>query len=146
MAQIQRADPTTRRRLLIVLLVVLVVGGAVVWWLERWLGDLTAEVAADPDQLVEKAEFLLGVFVLAFTVPLLLGAALIWRLGTRVVAAQRFPPPGTKVVRDTPVVSGAAARRRGEVLRVCAAAVAVGAIAVPLMLFQLIRSLGAATP
>jgi hypothetical protein len=46
--------------------------------------------------------------------PLPIGAAWMWSFGARVVRGNRHPPEGTKLIRDTPVVRGAVARRHGR--------------------------------
>jgi hypothetical protein len=40
----------------------------------------------------------------------------LFRLGRRIQVCQQVPLPGTKVIRDTPVVSGLAARRLGTTI------------------------------
>jgi hypothetical protein len=44
----------------------------------------------------------------------------LWRLGRRINRAGRFPPPGTKVINDTPVRTGAAARRVADLAQFAA--------------------------
>jgi hypothetical protein len=58
--------------------------------------------------------------------PLLLVSAHLWRFGARIVCAERFPPPGHRVVRDTIVQHGRSAVVRGRVL-MALALVLVGA-------------------
>ena len=74
---------------------------------------------------------------LALTLPLLLGAARALRIARRTLEAERFPPPGLAVVRDTPVRRGAAARRWGRALRVIALALGVLGGAIALLLWRI---------
>ena len=53
--------------------------------------------------------------------PLLAGASWLWALGVRVIRGNRYPPEDTRVIHDTPVVRGAAARARGRVYQALAA-------------------------
>ncbi len=48
-----------------------------------------------------------------------------WRLGRRIHRAGRFPPPGMKVIKDTPVRAGAKARTLAMVAQVAALLLAV---------------------
>lgn len=130
--QVQRVDPVVRRRLILVLLVAATAGAGLVLWLERWLQGFQGRLPDDPVPPTEQIEWLLAGFSLLSTLPLLIGAVFVWRYGSAIVAADRFPPPGSSVVRDTPIVTGNAARRRGFLLRVFALTLAGFAVAVPL--------------
>ena len=44
----------------------------------------------------------------------------LWRLGRRINRADRFPPPGAKVIKDTPVRTGPAARRVADLAQLAA--------------------------
>jgi hypothetical protein len=57
----------------------------------------------------------------AITGPALAAAFYLARLARQVVRDERFPPAGMRVVRDTPILRGAAARRRARVMQVVAA-------------------------
>jgi len=106
MPQIRTAGPIARRRAIIALIAVAVAGALAYLWLEQWLGNLET---SDPD--VARAA-LAGALLWASCAMALIIAAL--------RRAERFPPPGAKVTRDTPVVTGSAARTRGLLLQVIA--------------------------
>ena len=57
-------------------------------------------------------------------------------------AAQRFPPPGMRVVRDTVVLRGAAAAARGALLRWLAVVLVVCMLAVSIAVWRLLAVLG----
>jgi len=49
---------------------------------------------------------------------LLLGIAIFtWKMAERVLVAERFPPPGMSVIRDTIVQEGQQARHRGRLFQ-----------------------------
>ena len=48
-----------------------------------------------------------------------------WRLGRRINLAERFPPPGMRVIKDTPVRTGARARMTANLAQVSALACVV---------------------
>jgi len=78
--------------------------------------------------------------------PLLALAVYLWALGGRVVRAREFPPPGLRVIRDTPIVTGERAVSRGRLLKVLAlgCGIALAALAVLLWRFGLLLSSHAA--
>jgi hypothetical protein len=107
MTEVQQADPRTRRITLICLVAAAGLGGGALILLERyrqWL--LSWFMAQEP-----AAQVCIIVTALLFlVVPLLLMGAWLWSYGVRVHRENRHPPEGVKVIRDTPVIHGAAAR------------------------------------
>lgn len=106
------ADRRLRHRLLLFLTIFSVLGALLVFGLERHLEEVIAASEENPEQAAREVFRLLrlssivggaglGVFGLYFA-----------RFSLRVLSSGRFPPPGTKVIRDTPVQTGAAARLR----------------------------------
>ena len=111
--EIQPGDPRLRRQVLFVLGAVCLLTVAGVLLLERRLAELQEIAGWD----VERAAN--GMYDLAE--PLIrgigMGAVLLglWCLWTaaRILRSARFPAPGTRVLRDTPILRGTKARRRG---------------------------------
>jgi hypothetical protein len=110
-----------------------VLGGAAIALFVRDRAALLAWVAADPQP---RARLLLGAVGVVAVVPLLAFAAYVWRIGARTLEAGQFPPPGVRVVRDTPIVTGRPAIMRGRLLRAFALAFAGGAVALALALWR----------
>ena len=136
--EIVRADPAARRWTLIGLLAILVIGGPLVWWLENrvdWFGWL-----GDADGLGGSTlTFGVALFVILGLPAWVLGAYL-FRVGRRTLASERFPPPGIRVVRDTTVREGTAARTTGMALCVLAGLVVFAGTALPLMMIWILHT------
>lgn len=116
--EVQRADPAARRRALIAAGVVAALGWAAYFVLQEWLSQLRGSNEAELRHSLEGA-MIWGSW--AATLPVAVLAAWLWRFGGRVGRAGRYPPPGTKVIRDTPVFHGQSARLVGVAMRVLAA-------------------------
>jgi hypothetical protein len=115
--EIQPADPVARRRALIAAAVIAAAGWAAYFALQNWLADLRSLPPESAQEALEDA-MIWGTW--AATLPVLVFATWLWLLGRRVRRAGRFPPPGAKVIRDTPVLIGRDARVRGATLQVTA--------------------------
>ena len=137
MEEIQRADPRARRRALLTVACATVAGLTLIALAERYRPVLEDWVTRDPDQFRARLTLGFATLAVALSGPLLGGAAYCWRLGRRIVRAETFPPPGLAVVRDTVVMHGRAARRRGRLIQLIAAALALVACAIPAMLWRL---------
>jgi hypothetical protein len=118
MREIQPADPATRRRALIAAGVIAVTGWVAFFALQEWLARLQG---TDPGLMRQSLERALVWGSWAAMLPVAVLAGWSWRYGARVGRAGRFPAPGAKVIRDTPVLMGDAARLRGTALKVLAA-------------------------
>lgn len=107
---IQRADPRFRRQVLTALLLFLLAGALAYPRLRAYLDETTALAAYDPDGAAMRVRRVLIVFAAVNAVVSIGLAAYMCSLGVRTHRAQRFPPPGVRVIRDTPVRTGRRAR------------------------------------
>ncbi len=111
---IQRADPGGRRQAIVILLIVALGGCLAMLAMRRWLAGLDA---LPPAEAIDQALVVLRLTLGASAVSLAILGAYLWRLGQKIMAAGRFPLPGTPVIRDTLILAGAAAGQRGRVLQ-----------------------------
>jgi len=110
----QRADPDFRRFVFFFFVALVVVGAVSLWAFQDWLSRV-----ARAEPIVARHHLLLAFACLMGASCALLVAlgVYLWRTGARVHAAGRFPPPGMRVLHDTPVLHGAAASRRARLLQ-----------------------------
>lgn len=138
-AEIQKADAQMRRT------GALVVGagallGVVLLGMARGRGPaLAAWVAEDVES---RLRLVMTVLTLVTTGPVLGVAGYIWYLGGRVVRAGRYPPPRARVLRDTTVLTGQAAVRRGRLAQAAAAVLGLAAGLLAFFLWRLLVLLG----
>ena len=124
---LQGADSATRRRVVKLLALAAFSGSLVSIGVAHYreaVHEWALSDAADPGGRVQV------LFVLAsamLSLPLLAFAVYLWRLGARVQFAKRFPPPGYRVIRDTPVLVGKAAVTRARSLKLLALCLMVAA-------------------
>ena len=139
MSDIQRADPEARRRALIALVFAIAVGGLLIAAFEHFRGPLGDWLRSDPTQTAQRARWIVFASAVLLVVPAIGVAVYLWRLGAKVLRSRRFPPPGARVVRDTPVVEGDAAATRGQALQILGVCLGVGACVLCLFFLYLTR-------
>jgi hypothetical protein len=127
LSETQKADPAAQRLAMWLVAIAAVGALPVILLRDRWLAALGPQTLP-----------LVGTALLA---PLAGFAFYFWRLGSRIVGAGRFPPLGMRVVRDMVVVHGAAARQRGRILQVFAAALIVLMVGMLAALWRLVSLL-----
>jgi hypothetical protein len=105
-----------------------VVGVLLIIGFERWRMPFLDWLVSEP----EKLSYRVGLFSIIASV---LGSApvfgfciYLWSLGGRVMRDQRFPLPGQRVVRDTPILQGQAALARGRIFRIMAVSLGVAGV------------------
>ncbi|MDJ0704886.1 MAG: hypothetical protein QNJ46_16515 [Leptolyngbyaceae cyanobacterium MO_188.B28] len=132
---ILKADPEYRRKCLLLYGALAAVGLALAHWgaplLKAWI------LGKELSEAIRLLQVLLGLMGL----PLLLMAYYSYRLARKAIASSQFPPPGMKVLRDTEILEGPAARRKGRQLWVVSIALAliavIGSVYLPYLAGQL---------
>jgi hypothetical protein len=143
MNDIQQADRRARTIAVVLLTCGTVIGIALLIVADRAGPAVEAWLTGDSVQAQARLTSAFGALALAIALPVLGFAAYLWWLGARSVRAERFPPPGLRVSRDTAVVHGNDARRWGRVAQVLAV-VLIGAVGLLVFfLWRLLAILGA---
>ena len=107
--EVVRADPAVRRKaILLALGIVVVLTGALVAAPRLFVG-LSAISVASPGEAV----LLFAAFVVPILVMVMVVGVEVTRRSVSTLRERRFPPRGMPVLRDTPVIEGAAARALG---------------------------------
>jgi hypothetical protein len=135
MSEVIPADPAYRLRIVILVLALAVVGAGVIVWLERtW-------AAIDPGTVdPEAVKRVLTIAPVLLGLPLLIFGLWLARFSLRVRREERFPPEGVKVIRDTQLVTGDAARLRARIGLVLALLFSTLGVFVPLFFWVAIRA------
>ena len=142
MAEVQQADPRARRLAFSIIVVGALAGAGLLTTAGSVRPVLEAWVAANPEFRLRVVMWLV---MLSTVAPVILTTVYLWRLGSRIARARRFPPPGLRVVRQTVVLTGAAASRRGRLLQILAGALAAAGVVLGFTLWRLIALLAAAS-
>lgn len=130
-SEIQKADPTARRTALILLLVGAAIGVVLSLNLEGWLKANGELILSRP-----------WILCVPLTLPILIGAGWAWMFAGRIIESRRWPPAGTRVIKDTKVEEGDVAVKRGTVIRAIAVLLVIGAFALATMMWLLIETVG----
>jgi hypothetical protein len=145
MNEVQKADPDARRRAILLIVFAAALGGLLIAGFEHYRGSFREWLTADPAGTARRARLVLSLSVLALSAPAIAFAVYFWQLGRKVLLAQQFPPPGYRVIRDTPVVRGAAAMTRGHVIQVVAVCLGVSAGILCLFIWWFTGTIGQGT-
>lgn len=145
MNEVQKADPAARRQAVLVIVFATATGALLIAGFEHFREPFLEWLSSEPAETVRRAK--LAVYVSAFilSAPVIAFAIYFWLLGARVLRAQQFPPPGFRVIRDTPVVGGRGAMIRGHVIQILAVCLGMSAALLWLFFWWLARTVSEGT-
>jgi len=142
---VQKAHPGARRKAVITLFAAVGVFALLLVWGTEWRGEVVAWGVRHGEALVRSPAIAAGcMFVLLL--PAVVFALFAYGYGARVKRGRRFPPPGAQVIRDTPIVEGEQAARRGAGLQVLGLLVFALVCGLIYLTWRLFHSLGANHP
>ena len=75
---------------------------------------------SEPGELGYRVRLVFFLSAAVLSAPLVAFAVYLWSLGAKVLRERQLPPPGYRVIRDSPVIGGQAAVLRGRRLKVLA--------------------------
>jgi hypothetical protein len=139
--KIIRADKTLRMVTAVGVGIALAAGVVAIVQAESFLDDMSILARESPSAAAARIGLVLKVMTAtASLIPISVGAYL-FRVALLTRRTGEFPPPGTRVLRDTTVTTGPASRRWARLSFVVAITLLLGGILVPLLIWQIVGSL-----
>jgi hypothetical protein len=142
MTEIRKADPGARRQAWLLVTLGTLAGALLIVGWERYRLPFRDWLTSEPGKSAQRVKLVFLLIATALSAPLAAFAAQLWRLGARILRLRQFPPPGYRVIRDTPVISGPAAIARGRAFKALALCLGVAAVLIWLLLWRLAGLLG----
>ena len=136
--EIEKADPGARRRGVVMVVAGAALGALLIAGTGGYRTQLTAWAERNPQRAFD---LLLPVLGATIALPGLAMTWYFWRLGTRVVREERFPPANSGWLRTTAVIRGSDARRQGRMLQVSALLLAATIVVFGVVLVRLVLNL-----
>ena len=137
MTEVRRPDPAARRLAVLLVIVGVLVATLLIVGFERYGTPLRDWLLSEPGELGYRVRLVFFLSAAVLSAPLVAFAVYLWSLGAKVLRARQFPPPGSRVIRDTPVIGGQAAVLRGRGLKVLAVCLGVASVLLWLLLGRL---------
>jgi hypothetical protein len=137
MTETLRADPAARRKALLLLVSGAFIGMILIAGFERYRAPLIDWLLSEPAELAKRVKWIMMMTAAVMSAPLVGFAVYLWSLGTKVLRAGEFPPPGHRVIRDTPVIHGDGAVLRGRRFQILAAGLLVASAFLWLLFWRL---------
>lgn len=136
MVQIQKADPVARRKAIRGILIGALVGAVLFFLLQGMVGNINQWLESHAEFLVEH-HYLAFLLMLIPVAPIIVLSGYLIKHANKIVKTQRFPPPGTPVIRDVRVIEGRSAVLRGRVAQLLLWIILLSASAIPLLIWYI---------
>ncbi len=137
MTEVRRADPAARRQAVLLIILGALVGTLLIVGFERYRTPLRDWLLSEPGEMAHRVKLVFLLSAAVLSAPLVAFAVYLWSFGAKVLRARQFPPPGFRVIRDTPVIDGRAAVLRGRGFKVLALCLGVACVLLWLLLWRL---------
>jgi hypothetical protein len=141
MTNVQRADSTARRKAVIIVIIIAIVGSLFIAVFEGYRTQLYDWLLSDYEKSTHRLRVLIILTAAFGAITLFAFSAYLWFLGYKVSNSQRFPLPGQKVIRDSAILEGQAAVKRGRLLKAIAVFLAVTGVMLCFVFWKLISIL-----
>ncbi len=140
--EIQKADPAARRQGILLAVFAAAAGALLLAGFEHFREPLHEWLSAEPAETASRAKLALYAAVLILCAPVIALSVYLWLVGARVLRAQQYPPPGFRVIRDTPVIRGSGATTRGHAIQVLAVCLGVSVAVLALFFIWFAQTIG----
>lgn len=136
-----KADKKTRIINLVIIIAIVLIAIFLYGYLQRYYLRLNTLAEEHPDQAIMKVVGLVKLIIIANPI-ITFGFMLYFiLLGTKTYKSEQFPPPGTKVVRNTRLILGSKAKKYAYGLWIFAALLVVFVIVITIMLNNLLLTI-----
>ena len=140
--EVRKADPAARRRAVLVIIFGTALGALLIAGIEYFREPFSEWLLSKPVEMAQRAKLVIFVSAVVLSAPVIAVAIYLWLLGTKVLRAQEFPPPGLRVIRDTPVIGGSGAVTRGHAFQFLALCLGVSFAVLWFFFLWLARTVG----
>ena len=135
-----RSDKKYRMMVIVLLVGVVVIGMGLILFTNTYIHELEQVAQQAPEQaLMNTGLLLLSITMLAGLPAVGIGTYVIY-LGNRIRVTGQIPPPDTRVVVDTTVITGKPARVRGMILMVLGSLVILCGLGLPIVFWRLMQT------
>lgn len=134
------ADPAMRRVALFAWGALAIAGATGIWYLTDVLREAEAMAVYDPRGAFLAIQHVVVPIVVAGVILTVIVAVYCLVNALRIIRAGRFPAPGARLVRATPIRRGAAAHRVGVALAALSLLMLAASIAMPVFLQRVLRA------
>ena len=136
-----KTDRNFRKKILLISLLLVVAGIIFVLYFQNYLAGLRLLTEEYPELALQRliSSMKIIIFMLMF---IFVGAGIYFlRLGILTIKTSQFPPPGIKVIKDTRLIEGKNAVRKGIIIIIFSMLFIISGILLPIQYYNIMRTI-----
>lgn len=139
--KIVKADKSFRKRILLITFLLIMTGIIFVLYFQNYLAGLRLLTEEYPELALQRiiSSMKIIIFMLMF---IFVGAGIYFlRLGILTIKTSQFPPPDIKVIKDTRLIEGKNAVRKGIIIIIFSMLFIISGILLPIQYYHIMRTI-----
>ncbi len=123
--KIQKADEGLRKRELIKALIIFVIGIIIYFSIKLFSPSILESFKKNPIKTINYIRGVSVFIIVIILLPVFYHLKKLWKISNQTVVSKRYPPPDTPVIKDTKILQGDSAVKKGKSLKMIVISVAV---------------------
>ena len=139
--KIVKTDKDFRKKVLLITLLLVVAGIIFILCFQNYLTGLRSLAEEYPELALQR--IINSMKIIIFSVMIIYAGAGIYflRLGILTIKASQFPPPGIKVIKDTRLIEGKNAVRKGIIIIILSMLFIISGILLPIQYYNIMHTI-----
>ena len=139
--KIVKTDKEFRKKILLITLLLVVAGIVFIFYFQNYLTELRSLAEENPELTLQK--IISSMKIIIFSLMIIFAGAGIYflRLGILTIKSSQFPPPGIKVIKDTRLIEGKNAVRKGIIIIILSMLFIISGILLPIQHYNIMHTI-----
>ena len=139
--KIVKTDKDLRKKILLITLLLVVAGVIFIFYFQNYLTGLKLLAKEYPELALQRIIYSMKIIIFMLMI-IFAGAGIYFlRLGILTIKTSQFPPPGIKVIKDTRLIEGKNAVRKGVIIIILSMLFIISGIFLPIQFYAIMRTL-----
>ncbi len=138
--KIVKTDSNFRKKILLITLLLVVAGIVFIFYFQNYLTGLKLLAEEYPELALQRIIYSMKIIIFMLMI-IFAGAGIYFlRLGILTIKTSQFPPPGIKVIKDTRLIEGKNAVRKGVIIIILSLLFIISGILLPIQYYNIMRT------
>ncbi|MBL7149332.1 MAG: hypothetical protein ISS80_04590 [Candidatus Cloacimonetes bacterium] len=139
--KIVKTDKDFRKKVLLITLLLVMAGIIFIFYFQNYLTGLRSLAEEYPELALQR--IINSMIIIIFSLMIIFAGAGIYflRLGILTIKTSQFPPPGIKVIKDTRLIEGKNAVRKGIIIIILSMLFIISGILLPIQYYNIMHTI-----
>ncbi len=139
--KIIKTDKNFRKKILLITLFLIVAGIVFIFYFQNYLAGIKLLAEEYPELALQRIIYSMKIIIFMLMI-IFAGAGIYFlRLGILTMKTSQFPPPRVKVIKDTRLIEGKNAVRKGVIIIILSLLFIISGILLPIQYYNIMRTI-----